>query len=328
MICAYLNKGKIELREVDIPKIEEGDVLIKVKYSLTDGTDLKTYLRGHYIIKDGPFGHEYSGIVVDTKSEKFKVGDEVFGINTAYCGNCKFCKQNRENLCLNLKENLVTGAYAEYLRIPKLVVEKNLFIKPKDISFKVAPVIEPLSCVFNGIEKLNLKGYEKILILGSGSISLMFFLILRENFQVKIYSRNKKRIELLKNTSLYEKLDSSFVQNHEGDYDVIIDTTGSFELISEVLKKPPKGSKILLFSGMESDKFPIFNQSYFHYNEVDIISSFHQKPSSVKKAYEFLLKNHKILEHIITHELELKDINLAFELMKEGKAIKVAIRIQ
>jgi len=323
MLCAYLSENKIQLKEVDIPKLNDGEVLIKVKYALTDGTDLKALLRGHPIIKNGPFGHEYSGIVVESKNEKFKVNDKVFGLNSAYCGYCEFCNKDKQNLCLNLV--FLFGAYAEYLKIPKEIVNKNLFIKPDEISFKVAPIIEPLACVFNGIEKLNLIGYERILILGSGSIGIMFFLALREKFNIKIYSRNKNRIEILKNSEIYEFLNASFTNKIENDYDVIIDTTGSFELINELLKNLKRGSKILLFAGMESDKFLTFNQSYFHYNEIDIISSFHHKPSSVKKAYEFLLNAHKLLENLITHEFELKDIEKAFNLMKEKKALKVGI---
>jgi L-iditol 2-dehydrogenase len=325
VLCAYLNGNEIEIKDIEIPKINDGEVLIKVKYALTDGTDLKAYLRGHPLLKNGPFGHEYSGIVVESKSFKFKAGDEVFGLNSAYCGNCKFCKTNRENLCLILKDNLVIGAYAEYLKIPKLVVEKNLFIKPKEISFKVAPIIEPLACVFNGIEKLNLKGYENILILGSSSIAIMFFLIL-ENYDVKIYSRSKKRLELLKESPFFERLENSFTYEIEGNYDIIIDTTGSYDLINKILNNLPRGSKILLFSGMEGDKFLTFNQSYFHYNEIDILTSFHHKPSSVKKAYEFLIEKHHLLEYLITFEFELKDIKKAFELMKEGKALKCALK--
>lgn len=326
MRCAYLVNGKIVIKEVEIPKLEDGDILIKVKYALTDGTDLKTYLRGHSIIRDGPFGHEYSGIVVESRSEKFKIGDEVFGLNSAYCGNCKYCKENRENLCINLK--FLFGAYAEYLRIPKEIVEKNVFIKPKEISFKVSPIIEPLSCVFNGVEKLSLKGNENILILGSGSIAIMFFLVLSKEHNVKIYSRSMERIKLIKDKSLYEKIDNSFIQDYRGfDYDILIDTTASFDLINEILKNPKRGSKILLFSGMESGKFLTFEQSYFHYNEIDIISSFHHKPSSTKKAYEFLLKNHTLLENLITTEVELSDLEKSFILMKERKALKVAIRM-
>ena len=327
MLCAYLVDNNIEIRDVEIPKINDGEVLIKVKYALTDGTDLKAYIRGHPLLKNGKFGHEYSGIVVESKSHKFKIGDEVFGLNSAYCGNCKFCKTNRENLCLSLKDNLVLGAYAEYLKIPKLVVEKNLFIKPKEISFKVAPIIEPLACVFNGIEKLNLSGYENILILGSSSIAIMFFLIL-ENHNVKIYSRSKKRLELLKDSPFFEKLERAFVYEIDENYDVIIDTTGSYELISKILNNFPRGSKILLFSGMEEDKFLTFNESYFHYNEIDILTSFHHKPSSVKKAYEFLMEKHKLLEYLITFEFEIKDIKKAFELMKEGKALKCALKFE
>ncbi|MCS7244851.1 MAG: alcohol dehydrogenase catalytic domain-containing protein [candidate division WOR-3 bacterium] len=326
MRCVYLVNGKIVIKDVEIPKLEDGDILIKVKYALTDGTDLKTYLRGHHIIKDGPFGHEYSGIVVESRSEKFKVGDEVFGLNSAYCGNCKYCKESRENLCISLK--FLFGAYAEYLKIPKEIVNKNVFIKPKEISFKVAPIIEPLSCVFNGIEKLNLKGNENILILGSGSIAIMFFLALSENHNVKIHSRSKDRLKLIKDKLLYEQIEKSFMKEYKDfDYSIVIDTTASFDLVNEILKNPRRGSKILLFSGMESEKFLTFEQSYFHYNEIDIITSFHHKPTSTKKAYEYLRRNHMILENIITTEVELSDIEKAFFLMKERKALKVAISV-
>ena len=122
MRAVYLTNRGLEIREVEEPKPGYGEVVIKVKYALTDGTDLKAFLWGHPILREGPFGHEYSGIVYSLGEgvEGFRVGDEVFGVNTAPCFKCENCMRGKFNLCENLKKNMVIGSYAEYLLIPQI----------------------------------------------------------------------------------------------------------------------------------------------------------------------------------------------------------------
>lgn len=119
----------IRYEEVNVPEPNEGEVLVKVEAALTCGTDVKTYRRGHpVLIKKTPsgFGHEFSGTIakLGENVEGFNVGDRVVAANSAPCGECFFCKKGEENLCENLE--LLNGAYAQYILIPKNIVQKKL----------------------------------------------------------------------------------------------------------------------------------------------------------------------------------------------------------
>ena len=99
------------------------------------------------------FGHEFSGIVakVDENVKNVKVGDRVVCANSAPCGECFYCRREEFELCENL--DLLNGAYAEYIVIPKRIVEKNTLIIPDNLSFAKAAFSEPLSNVVHGIAK-------------------------------------------------------------------------------------------------------------------------------------------------------------------------------
>ena len=62
----FYGPKNIKYEQVDIPEINENEVLVKVHNALTCGTDMKTYRRGHpVLIKTIPsgFGHEFAGEV-------------------------------------------------------------------------------------------------------------------------------------------------------------------------------------------------------------------------------------------------------------------------
>ena len=129
----YYAPKDIRYEEVNIPEPNEGEVLVKVEAALTCGTDVKTFRRGHpVLIKKTPsgFGHEFSGIIakLGENVEGFNGGDRVVAANSAPCGECFFCKNGEDNLCETLE--LLNGAYAQYILIPKNIAEKNLIKNP------------------------------------------------------------------------------------------------------------------------------------------------------------------------------------------------------
>ena len=153
----YYGIGDVRYEEVDIPEIGPGELLIKVGTALTCGTDVKTYKRGHpLLIKHIPslFGHEYAGTIeaVGEGVEDFKVGMRVVATNSAPCGECFYCKRDMPNLCTWSKDNLVNGAFAEYIRVPEAIVRWNTHQIPDSLSFRDAAITEPLACVVHGIE--------------------------------------------------------------------------------------------------------------------------------------------------------------------------------
>ena len=131
----------IRYEEIKIPELKEGEILVKVEAALTCGTDVKTFKRGHpVLIKETPsgFGHEFSGIIVkkDENVKKFNIGDRVVCANSAPCGECFYCRRGDFELCENL--DLLNGAYAQYIAIPKRITEKNTLIIPKNVTFAQA----------------------------------------------------------------------------------------------------------------------------------------------------------------------------------------------
>ena len=84
-------------------------------------------------------------------SSKFSIGQRVVAANSAPCEQCFFCRRGLQNLCEDLLFN--NGAYAEYIRIPARIVERNTYLIPDHVGYQDAALVEPLACVVRGFEE-------------------------------------------------------------------------------------------------------------------------------------------------------------------------------
>lgn len=157
MLAAVLH-GKEDLRmeRVPVPTAGPGELVLRVDAALTCGTDLKVYRRGYHarmLTPDRLFGHEIAGTVVAVGEgvTKFIAGDRVVPLNSAPCDACFFCRQGQGNLCDDLLFN--NGAYAEFIRVPARVVQKNTLPVPDEMPMEHAALTEPLACVMRGLEE-------------------------------------------------------------------------------------------------------------------------------------------------------------------------------
>ncbi|HEX6131397.1 MAG TPA: alcohol dehydrogenase catalytic domain-containing protein, partial [Actinomycetota bacterium] len=159
--------GDVRVEEVPDPRPGPGDVLVRVEVALTDGTDLKTFRRGHPLLLDdlpSPFGHEFCGVDVAT-------GRRVVAANSAPCGECDSCTRGQPTQCRRLE--LLNGAYAELLVVPERIARTNLLPVPPGLAPEVAAMVEPLACVLHGIECAGVREGDEVAILGAGPIGLM-----------------------------------------------------------------------------------------------------------------------------------------------------------
>jgi len=116
--------GDLRVEEVPRPEPAPGDVLVQVELALTDGTDLKTYRRGHpLLLTESParFGHEFCGLVD---------GRRVVAANSAPCGECDGCARGEQ--CRDLV--FLSGAYAEWLVVPERIAKVNLHDVPRGVA--------------------------------------------------------------------------------------------------------------------------------------------------------------------------------------------------
>lgn len=330
-----VSPGRIELRETKIPKTSHGELLIKIKASLTCGTDLKAFNRGHPVIPmPGVFGHEFSGVVAETGRgvKKFKKGDEIMAVHSAPCLKCRYCKRKLFNLCEKIMDTKVLGAFAEYILLPAHIVRQNVFHKPKNLAFEEAAFLEPLSCVVHGMRDLRIKKDDKALVIGAGPIGLLHLLLLKsKGADVIITGLEKKRLALAKKLGASyaitpDKLNASikkFTGNMGVDY--VFECTGQPDVWQQSVNYVRKGGVVILFGGCKSGTTVTYDTSRLHYDEITLKGVFHFTPQDVKEAYR-LLKNGKIkVSKLISGCYPLKDTERAFLKLKKGEGIKYAI---
>jgi L-iditol 2-dehydrogenase len=177
MAAVLYGKEHLQIEPVAVPTIGKGDVLVRVRTALTCGTDVKVFRRGYHarmIVPPALFGHELAGDIVATGEdvEDWRVGQRIVAANSAPCLACFYCHRGLENLCDDLLFN--NGAYAEYIRIPDRIVQRNMYEIPEHVGYQDAALIEPLACVLRGLEETGVRPGDNVAILGLGPIGSMF----------------------------------------------------------------------------------------------------------------------------------------------------------
>src|SRR5580658_8697345 len=200
MTAAVLyGKEHLQIETVDVPMLGAGDVLVRVRAALTCGTDVKVFRRGYHARMIQPpalFGHELAGDIVALGDavRGFHLGDRVVAANSAPCGECYFCQRSQENLCPDLLFN--NGAYAEYIRIPQRIVQKNMYQMPEHVSYQDAALVEPLACVLRGLEETGLRPGDTIAVIGLGPIGMMFVRIAKTVYKARVIAIGRRPTQL------------------------------------------------------------------------------------------------------------------------------------
>jgi len=326
---------KIEIRELKIPEPSRGEILVKIKAALTCGTDLKAFSRGHHVIPmPGVFGHEFSGIIASTGKgvKKFRKGNEIMAVHSAPCLKCRYCKRGLFNICENIMETKVLGAFAEYILLPEHIVKQNVFRKPKNLTFEEAAFLEPLSCVIHGMQGLNIKKGDRALIIGAGPIGLLHLLLLKDKgADVIISGFEKRRLALAKKLGAASAVTpdntESAVKNFTGrlGVDYVFECTGQPSVWQSAVYYVRRGGTVILFGGCKTGTTVTYDTSRLHYDEIILKGVFHFMPADVKEAYNLLKKRQIPVSKLISGKYLLTDTEKAFLKLMEGEGIKYAI---
>ena len=336
----YYAPNDIRYEEVKIPELQEGEILVKVQAALTCGTDVKTFRRGHpVLIKKTPsgFGHEFSGVVekVDDSIKNFKAGDRVVCANSAPCGECFYCKREEYELCENL--DLLNGAYAQYIVIPKRIVEKNTLIIPDNLSFAQAAFAEPLSNVVHGIAKTPIKKGDVVGVMGIGPIGLMFAHLAKlKGAKVIAMGRNPLKLKLAREFAHADVVldiakhedPTDIILSHTTEkrgLDVAIECVGLPSMWEKMFSLVRKGGYVHFFGGCASGSSVNLDTRRLHYDEVKIISSFHHTPKYFKEALQLIANGEIEVDKLITKRMDMKYAKRAIEMHRDGEAIKILL---
>ena len=336
----YYDIGDVRYEETDVPEIGPGELLIKIGTALTCGTDVKTYKRGHPIlIKHTPalFGHEYAGTIeaVGEGVKDLNVGMRVVATNSAPCGDCFFCKRDMPNLCAKLKDSLVNGAFAEYIRVPEPVVRWNTHQIPDSLSFRDAALTEPLACVVHGIEESNIRLGDTVVVIGAGPIGQMLIMLAKKNGASSVIASDlaelrrdiakKAGADIVIDPSKEDPVERVKKETSGLGADVVIEAVGIPQTWEQAVEMTRDAGTTVLFGGAAlGTKFEI-DTMRFHYGQLTIKGVFHLKPRHVEQALKLIIAGDVNPNLLISHEMPLEKIKEALEQMGKGKTMKVAI---
>jgi L-iditol 2-dehydrogenase len=292
--------GDVRLEDVPDPQPGPGDVLVQVEVALTDGTDLKTYRRGHPVLlapPPSPFGHEFAGIDVAT-------GRRVVAANSAPCGECAACRRGDETLCENLFP-LLNGAYAELVLVPARIAERNLLPVPPSLAPEVAAMVEPLACCLHGIARAEIEAGQTVAVLGPGPIGLMLCAAAKDaGARVVVAGGRPERRELA--------AEFGAVPGDPAGADVVVEAAGTEEAWARAVELVRPGGTVLFFGGLpRGTSFPV-DAYRLHYEELTLRGAFHHTPRDVRAALAFLASGAVPWERLVTHRVGLEGVVALF----------------
>lgn len=335
MTAAVFEKvGILKIKKVPIPRICKPDeVLIKVDAVSICGTDLHALTNPPaFFFKEGiVIGHECAGFVEEVGADVTNVqeGDKVVIHPNIWCGKCYYCRTGQTNLCDHFIHigDKIDGAMAEYICVP----ERMAYKISQSVPSHIACLTEPLACVLNATMEVRIHPGENAIILGAGPIGLIFLLLYKAaGATVAISDVSEKRREVALKLGADYVIDPNF-KNIENEVKritktgahVVTDTVG--HLLDQAIHLVQKGGHIVLFGINQKLKSSV-GQSQVVFNEIKIHGTFIAK-GTFPMAVDMIEKKVIPIEKLVSHRLNIEDIEKGFALMHSGEGIKVVIEM-
>ncbi len=238
-----LDKGKVSLQEIPCPRIEEGEVLIKVALAGICGTDLEM-IRG-YIPFSGVLGHEFVGHVVEDPQNEL-TGQRVVGDINIGCGDCCWCKKGLKNHCPERKVLGIVnkaGVFAPFVAVPR----NNLHPVPRAISDQEAVFTEPVAAALQITEQVHIPLSSSLAVLGDGRLGLLTALILAETgWDLLLLGHHPQKMERAEKPGIETMIAEEFKEQ----VDFVIECTGSSTGLEQALKIIRSRGTIILKSSI------------------------------------------------------------------------------
>lgn len=323
------------------PTLNPGDLLLKVKAATVCGTDIRI-LRGKKtagIRYPSILGHEFAGEIVETGGHShFHQGQAVCVCPQFACGHCDYCIRGAENLCRNLTAMgyEIDGAFAEYVRIPaRGVAAGNVFSLPDGVSFETAALAEPLSCVMNGQELVDVRMGDVVTVLGAGPIGILHVklarfagarrIIVSEPNELRREAALKEGADIVVDPSSENLLDRVREASGGLGADVAIVAIGIPALANDAIRLVRNRGRVSLFAGFNKGVQAEIDVNAIHYNELLVTGSFGLTRLQFERSLNLIASGRLDLKSLLTHRFQLADIETALAVAEQGSAIKVAI---
>ncbi|MFM5043648.1 S-(hydroxymethyl)glutathione dehydrogenase/class III alcohol dehydrogenase [Aeromonas caviae] len=353
----------LSIEEVEVMPPQAGEVRVRIVATGVCHTDAFT-LSGED--PEGVFpcilGHEGGGIVesVGEGVTSVKVGDHVIPLYTPECGECKFCKSGKTNLCQKIRTTqgkglmpdgttrfskdgqpiyhyMGTSTFSEYTVLPEISIAKVDPAAPlEEVCLLGCGVTTGIGAVMN---TAKVKEGESVAIFGLGGIGLSAIIGARlaKAGRIIAIDINESKFELARklgatdciNPNDFDKpIQEVIVEMTDGGVDFSFECIGNVKVMRAALECCHKGwgeSVIIGVAGagqeISTRPFQLVTGRVWRGSAFGGVRGRSELPSYVQRYMQGEFK----LDDFITHTMPLEQINEAFDLMHEGKSIRTVI---
>ncbi len=330
----YHGINDMRLETVPVPRIEAGELLIKIATCGVCGTDLKKIHMGSH---SAPriFGHEMAGVVAEVGAgvTKFAVGDRVMSFHHVPCGECYYCRKNTPAQCPLYKKTGATagfepsgGGFAEYIRVMDFVVNYGGVVRiPDGVPFEQAAFVEPLNTVLKGVKLLNLAPDDTVLVIGQGPIGLMHAaLAKRIGARVLTSDLFAERHAIAARFGLTNPIHAGtenvvervFAETEGRGADAVIIAVGGNSLISTAMDAVRPGGKVMLFAQTQHGE-ATFDPAAVCVDEKTLIGSYSSSFPIMDEVTGLVFDGYRNgfdLTQLISHRFPFEEASAAIEI--------------
>ncbi len=324
-------KGKYEVRDVPMPRLNDGYVLIRIKYAALCYRDL-LQLAGYYPRMKYPviLGHEAVGVVVESRDPRFKSGDRVVPLLHEPDGTCEFCLRGLDSYCINALSygESVDGFFAEYAR-----VSGNALVKvPNEVSDELAVLVPcVIAMTYKGLRRAGLTQGETVVVTGaSGGVGIHAVQLTKAlGARVIGITRSLEKAKFIKQFAddvITEGTFSKAVKELTGGIgaDVVIEAVGT-PTIEESIRSLRVGGRLVIIGNVNPDEIYPLRLGYLILKDISLIGNVRSNKPDIAEALKLLSRGS--VKPIIAATYPLDKFNEALEHMKDSTRIgKVIIK--
>ena len=356
----------LSIEEIDVMPPQAGEVLVRIVASGVCHTDAFT-LSGED--PEGIFpcvlGHEGGGIVVQLGEgvTSVAVGDHVIPLYTPECGECKFCKSGKTNLCQKIRATqgkglmpdgttrfykdgqpiyhyMGTSTFSEYTVLPEIALAKvNPEAPLNEVCLLGCGVTTGMGAVLN-TAKVEEGASVAIFGLGGIGLSAVIGATLAKAARILVIDINASKFELARklgatdciNPNDYDQpIQEVIVALTDGGVDYSFECIGNVEVMRSALECCHKGwgeSVIIGVAGagqeIRTRPFQLVTGRVWRGTAFGGVKGRSELPGYVERY----LKGEFPLQEFISYRMGLEQINEAFELLHQGRSIRTVIEFE
>ncbi len=336
--AVYYRNSDVRIEEVPVPKIGDGEALVRIESSGICGSDVMEWYR----VRKAPIilGHEIAGVITETGKgvTRFKAGDRVTVAHHVPCNTCTYCLSGQHSVCDTLRTtNFDPGGFTEFVRVPAINVDRGVFRLPDSMSFEEGTFSEPLGCIVRSFRMSRFEPGKTVLVIGSGMSGLLHIRLAKALGAGKIIATDISDFRLeaarvsgadltVKATDDVPKRVEEFLGRLA---DFVILCVPRDTAIAQALKSVDRGGVLLLFAPKEPGAtypMPLFD---LWRDNITIVNSYASPPADTKAALDLIESKRVPVADMITHRLAITEAQKGFDLVAEAKeSIKVVLEPQ